>query len=94
MSRASGLPPHARRDVDADAPGDDARIADREVAHYWRLNARAWTELSRQGWDVYRDTLNTPAFLAMLPEIGGRSGIDIGCGEGHHTRLLAAVALG
>lgn len=62
---------------------------DREVARYWASNARAWTELSRQGWDVYRDALNTPAFLAFLPEVGGRSGLDVGCGEGHNTRLLA-----
>jgi SAM-dependent methyltransferase len=62
----------------------------REVGRYWESNARAWTTLSRQGWDVYRDALNTPAFLALLPEIGGRSGLDIGCGEGHNTRLLAA----
>jgi SAM-dependent methyltransferase len=33
--------------------------------------------------------LNTPAFFAMLPEVKGLSGIDIGCGEGHNTRLLA-----
>ncbi|MBL0161335.1 MAG: class I SAM-dependent methyltransferase [Bryobacterales bacterium] len=61
----------------------------REVGLYWRRNAHAWTALSRQGWDVYRDTLNTPAFLAMLPNIDGQSGLDIGCGEGHNTRLLA-----
>jgi SAM-dependent methyltransferase len=62
----------------------------REVGRYWESNARAWTTLSRQGWDVYRDALNTPAFLALLPAIRGRSGLDIGCGEGHNTRLLGA----
>ena len=62
----------------------------REVGLYWESNARAWTTLSRQGWDVYRDALNTPAFLALLPEIADRSGLDMGCGEGHNTRLLAA----
>ena len=61
-----------------------------EVGRFWASNARAWTELSRQGWDTYRDALNTPAFLALLPEIDGRTGLDIGCGEGHNTRLLAA----
>jgi hypothetical protein len=25
-----------------------------------------------------------------LPDISGRSGLDIGCGDGHNTRLLAA----
>lgn len=61
----------------------------RAVGRYWESNARAWTALARQGWDVYRDALNTPAFLALLPPISGRSGLDIGCGDGHNTRLLA-----
>ena len=55
----------------------------------WNENAEAWTAMARSGYDVYRDCLNTPAFLAMLPDIAGLSGLDIGCGEGHNTRLLA-----
>jgi ubiquinone/menaquinone biosynthesis C-methylase UbiE len=55
----------------------------------WEENAEAWTRLARMGCDIYRDFLNTPAFLAMLPEVRGLRGLDIGCGEGHNTRLLA-----
>lgn len=62
----------------------------REVGKYWNGNADAWTKLSREGYDVYRDYLNTPAFLEMLPDVTALSGLDIGCGEGHNTRLLAA----
>lgn len=61
----------------------------RRVGHYWNENADVWTRLSRAGYDTYRDYLNTPAFLEMLPPLGGLSGLDIGCGEGHNTRLLA-----
>jgi ubiquinone/menaquinone biosynthesis C-methylase UbiE len=61
----------------------------REVGKYWNRNAQSWTTLSRAGYDFYRDGLNTPAFLAMLPEVHGLRGLDIGCGEGHNTRLLA-----
>ncbi len=61
----------------------------REVGKYWNDNAEAWTQLARAGYDVYRDYLNTPAFLAMLPDVHGLTGIDIGCGEGHNTRLIA-----
>ncbi len=60
-----------------------------EVRDYWDRNAAAWTQLSRAGYDVYRDYLNTPAFFAMLPDVDGLLGLDIGCGEGHNTRLLA-----
>ena len=60
-----------------------------EVKRYWDGNAAVWTKLARAGYDVYRDYLNTPAFFTMLPKIEGLSGLDIGCGEGHNTRLLA-----
>jgi ubiquinone/menaquinone biosynthesis C-methylase UbiE len=60
-----------------------------EVGRLWNQNADAWTRLARAGYDVYRDYLNTPAFLEMLPQVSGLSGLDVGCGEGHNTRLLA-----
>lgn len=62
---------------------------DREVGEYWDGNADAWTKLARAGYDVYRDFLNTPWFFGMLPDVTGLAGLDIGCGEGHNTRLLA-----
>lgn len=61
---------------------------DSEAGRYWEQNAEAWTRLCRQGYDVYRDLLNTPAFLEMLPPVEGLAGLDLGCGEGHNTRLL------
>ena len=61
----------------------------REIASYWNGNAPAWTELSRRGRDVFRDFVNTPAFFALLPGVTGLRGLDVGCGEGHNTRLLA-----
>jgi len=60
-----------------------------EAGKYWNENAEAWTVLARAGVDIYRDHLNTPAFFKMLPDIKGLQGIDIGCGEGYNTRLLA-----
>ncbi|MDD2710557.1 MAG: class I SAM-dependent methyltransferase [Verrucomicrobiae bacterium] len=61
----------------------------REVGEYWNGNAEVWTRLARAGYDVYRDHLNTPAFLDLLPDVKGRRGLDLGCGEGHNTRLIA-----
>ncbi len=60
----------------------------RDVGRHWDGIAPTWTALGRGGYDHYRDSFNTPAFLEMLPDVKGLKGLDIGCGEGHNTRLL------
>ena len=61
----------------------------KEAGRFWNESAESWTKLARAGYDIYRDHLNTPAFFAMLPDVKDLLGLDIGCGEGHNTRLLA-----
>lgn len=61
----------------------------REAGRYWDANADTWTTLVRQGYDTCRNCVNTPAFFGMLPPVEGLRGLDIGCGEGYNTRLLA-----
>jgi ubiquinone/menaquinone biosynthesis C-methylase UbiE len=61
----------------------------KEVGRFWNGNAETWTRLARDGYDIYRDYFNTPAFFSMLPNVEGLSGLDIGCGEGYNTRLMA-----
>ena len=60
-----------------------------DIRGQWNANAAAWTELSRAGFDRYRDLVNTPAFFGLLPPVDGLVCLDLGCGEGHNTRLLA-----
>lgn len=62
-----------------------------DTRRLWNANAPAWIELSRAGFDVYRDLVNTPAFFALLPPVAGLLGLDVGCGEGHNTRLLVGA---
>ncbi len=62
-----------------------------EAARYWEANAETWTRHVRAGYDIYRDKLNTPCFLALLPPIQGLTGLDLGCGEGENTRHLARM---
>lgn len=61
----------------------------KEAGRLWNESAESWVKLARAGYDIYRDHLNTPAFFAMLPDVEGLAGLDIGCGEGYNTRLLA-----
>jgi SAM-dependent methyltransferase len=60
-----------------------------DIRRQWNANAAAWTAMSRAGFDRYRDLVNTPAFFALLPPVDGLTCLDLGCGEGHNTRLLA-----
>ena len=62
---------------------------DRTAGKFWEANAETWTLLAHEGWDVYRDAVNTPAFFRLLPDVSGQRGLDIGCGEGSNTRALA-----
>ena len=63
----------------------------KQVSRLWEANAEEWTRLSRAGYDVYRDTHNTPVFLKELPFITGLRGLDIGCGEGTNTCKVAEL---
>lgn len=60
------------------------------MGEMWEANAENWTLLARMGCDIYRDQFNTPAFMSMLPDVKGLSGLDIGCGEGSNTRQVAS----
>lgn len=60
----------------------------RDAAQMWEDNAETWTRHARAGYDRYRDVLNTPAFLGMLPPVAGLRGLDIGCGEAGNTAHL------
>jgi ubiquinone/menaquinone biosynthesis C-methylase UbiE len=72
-------------------PAHNAAMDHLAVGRYWDDNADVWTRLVREGYDVYRDHLNTPAFLRMLPPVNGLVGLDVGCGEGSNTRQLARL---
>ncbi len=61
----------------------------KEVGKIWDENAAKWSKLNRMGCDLYRDRVNTPSFLSMLPNVHRLKGLDIGCGEGYNTRQVA-----
>lgn len=64
---------------------DEARVASE-----WNKNAPQWIAQVRQGLDILCETLNNPAFFdRFVPRLAGMDVIDLGCGEGRNTRLMA-----
>ncbi|HEV3113777.1 MAG TPA: class I SAM-dependent methyltransferase [Candidatus Binataceae bacterium] len=64
-------------------------LTEREVAEHCNHNADSWSQRVRAGMDLYREFYNNPAFLAFIGDLRGRVVLDVGCGEGYNTRVLA-----
>ncbi|KYK36328.1 MAG: hypothetical protein AYK19_00880 [Theionarchaea archaeon DG-70-1] len=55
----------------------------------WDTAAKAWVDFVRTGKDYYRDELNNPAMFELLGDIRDKRILDVGCGEGYNTRIMA-----
>jgi SAM-dependent methyltransferase len=64
-------------------------FSDDDVALHWNQNAETWAAHVREGWDVFRDHYNNPAFLEFVGDLSGLQVLDAGCGEGYNTRIFA-----
>ena len=60
-----------------------------EVKACWEDSAEAWAEFVRTGKDLSRECFNNPSTFAMLGDIHGKTLLDVACGEGYNSRLLA-----
>lgn len=60
-----------------------------EIKECWDSAAEAWAEFVRTGKDTSREYMNNPGAFHLLGNIKGKTLLDIGCGEGYNTRLLA-----
>ena len=65
------------------------------IVSEYQGHAADYQTAKRQPWRTY---LEQPSALALLGDLSGQSVIDLGCGEGHYSRLLnqlgAAQVLG
>lgn len=55
----------------------------------WDTAAEGWTDFVRTGKDYYRDSLNNPATFKLIGSVKGKTVLDIACGEGYNSRILA-----
>lgn len=64
-------------------------MADDKVFREWNDASKSWTDFVRRGKDYYRDEMNNPATFKMIGNIRGKHVLDLACGEGYNTRILA-----
>ena len=55
----------------------------------WNESAEAWADFVRTGKDWTRNELNNPAMFKMVGNIKGKRILDLACGEGYNTRIIA-----
>lgn len=59
------------------------------LAAEWNRAVESWADFVREGKDYYRDEMNNPAFFKLIGNVRGKRVLDLACGEGHNTRILA-----
>lgn len=59
------------------------------IEREWDESAECWVDFVRQRKDYYRDGLNNPAAFKLIGDIRGQVILDLACGEGYNTRILA-----
>jgi len=62
---------------------------EKDIKKEWNEAIESWVDFVRQGKDYYRDELNNPAAFRLIGNVRGRLVLDLACGEGYNTRILA-----
>jgi ubiquinone/menaquinone biosynthesis C-methylase UbiE len=55
----------------------------------WNTGADAYAHFVDSGADYYRNLVHGPALLAACGDVRGQTALDLGCGHGYFSRLLA-----
>ncbi len=64
-------------------------MTDDDVLREWDKASKPWADFVRMGKDHCRDDMNNPAFFKMMGSVKGQRVLDLSCGEGYNTRVLA-----
>jgi ubiquinone/menaquinone biosynthesis C-methylase UbiE len=55
----------------------------------WDDASESWVDFVRQGKDFCRDKMNNPATFDLMGNVKDQRVLDLACGEGYNTRMLA-----
>jgi SAM-dependent methyltransferase len=67
-------------------PPDDA---EQGVRSHWNRDANSWSQAVSEGKDVINDEFGLPCFAGFVGDVNGLDVLDLGCGEGRSSRMLA-----
>jgi len=59
------------------------------VMKQWDDASESWVDFVRQGKDFCRDRMNNPATFRLIGNVKGQRALDLACGEGYNTRMVA-----
>jgi 2-polyprenyl-3-methyl-5-hydroxy-6-metoxy-1,4-benzoquinol methylase len=62
-----------------------------QIAREWNEASESWADFVRSGKDYYREEMNNPAAFRMIGNVKGKHVLDLSCGEGYNTRILAGM---
>lgn len=60
-----------------------------ELSEEWDAAIESWADFVREGKDFYREEMNNPAFFTLVGNVRGKQVLDLACGEGSNTQILA-----
>jgi len=60
-----------------------------DLSREWDEASESWADFVRKGKDYYREEMNNPAIFRMIGNVRGKHVLDLSCGEGYNTRILA-----
>jgi ubiquinone/menaquinone biosynthesis C-methylase UbiE len=55
----------------------------------WNEAAKSFSDFVREGKDYFREELNNPATFRLVGSVKDKKILDLACGEGYNTRILA-----
>jgi ubiquinone/menaquinone biosynthesis C-methylase UbiE len=64
-------------------------VEEHEVSREWNEASESWANFVREGKDYYREEMNNPAAFRIIGNVRGKQVLDLSCGEGYNTRILA-----